>query len=290
MEKDLSTHVMSLDDARRVTERIRLQATNVRDGLEKLQQHVDEARDGKAWEVLGYKSWTAYLADVMGDEPLRLSRDERREVVELLAGEGMSIRGIANITGASVGTVHNDQVFNSEHLAGEGMPTRAIASAAGISDGTVRNDIQAGAQFYAPMVHASPDPETQPVQFVPSASSPNSTDAVMAPQHLDLRHEDAGVGITPTQVTGMDGKTYPRTSPDMKPRRHPLPRAFNSALLNVERTAKSLHRFIEDDRWPANKNQVATAYGNDLARAIDLLQEVEKELKSSNQQDKDTRK
>lgn len=54
----------------------------------------------------------------------------------------MSIRGIANITGASVGTVHNDQVFNSEHLAGEGMSTRAIAPIVGVDYSTVSRDRQ----------------------------------------------------------------------------------------------------------------------------------------------------
>ena len=65
-------------DARRLTERIRLTAMSIRDGVEKLQRLVSEAQAGSAHLVLGYASWTAYLADVFGDEPLRLPRDERR--------------------------------------------------------------------------------------------------------------------------------------------------------------------------------------------------------------------
>ena len=43
------------------------------------------AKAGNAHLALGYKSWTAYLSDGLSDEPLRLARDERRELVGRLA-------------------------------------------------------------------------------------------------------------------------------------------------------------------------------------------------------------
>jgi hypothetical protein len=89
--------VMPADDARRLTERIRYSALAVRDGMEKLQTLVEEAQAGQAHVALGYKSWTAYLADTLGHEPLRLPRDQRQELVGYLAGEGMSTRAIAPI-------------------------------------------------------------------------------------------------------------------------------------------------------------------------------------------------
>ena len=47
---------------------------------------------------------------------MRLPREERQQLVAMLAGEGMSTRAIAPIVGVSIGTVHSDQqVFNSEH-------------------------------------------------------------------------------------------------------------------------------------------------------------------------------
>jgi hypothetical protein len=100
--------VMPADDARRLTERIRYSALAVRDGMEKLQALVEEAQAGQAHVALGYKSWTAYLADTLGHEPLRLPRDQRQELVGYLAGEGMSTRAIAPIVGTGYDTVQRD--------------------------------------------------------------------------------------------------------------------------------------------------------------------------------------
>lgn len=48
------------------------------------------------------------MSDVLSDEPLRLARDERRELVTKLADEGMSTRAIAPIVGAGHVTVARD--------------------------------------------------------------------------------------------------------------------------------------------------------------------------------------
>ncbi len=99
---------MDVDAARRLTERIRLAATNYTDAKAKVLGLVDEAKAGNAHIALGYKSWTAYLSDVLSDEPLRLARDERRELVGKLADEGMSTRSIAPIVGVDHVTVARD--------------------------------------------------------------------------------------------------------------------------------------------------------------------------------------
>lgn len=99
---------MSADAARRLTERIRIAAANFAEAKAKVLALVDEAKAGQAHVSLGYASWTAYLSDVLSDEPLRLARDERRELVTRLADEGMSTRAIAPIVGASQRTVADD--------------------------------------------------------------------------------------------------------------------------------------------------------------------------------------
>ena len=58
--------------------------------------------------ALGYASWPAYLADVLGETPLRLERDVRQELVAELTAQGMSTRAIAPIVGASVAQVKRD--------------------------------------------------------------------------------------------------------------------------------------------------------------------------------------
>ena len=102
-------HVQSsAADAQHRQERIRLVASTVREGIEKVAELVTEARESGDAEALGYQSWTAYLADTLGSEPMRLNRAARREVVALLAGEGLSTRAIAPIVGVDQKTVSND--------------------------------------------------------------------------------------------------------------------------------------------------------------------------------------
>ena len=99
---------MSEQDARRITERIRIVAHNYTEAKAKLIQLVQEAKDGNAHEALGYPSWTAYLAETLGDEPMRLARDERQEMVKVLSAEGMSTRAIAPIVGTGQTQVRRD--------------------------------------------------------------------------------------------------------------------------------------------------------------------------------------
>lgn len=106
---------LDVDSARRLTERIRLIAQNVADNVQKLRELVEEAKASGVHETLGYPSWTAYLKDVFGDEPLRLARDVRQELVAELTAQGMSTRAIAPIVGVSQRTVVDD-VSSSAHL------------------------------------------------------------------------------------------------------------------------------------------------------------------------------
>lgn len=96
--------MISRDDAERLTERIRDVATSTRSQIDELAALVDEARGGEAHAALGYPSWTAYLVDALGGT-LALDRGSTRDVVALLAGEGMSSRAIAPIVGVSHMTV-----------------------------------------------------------------------------------------------------------------------------------------------------------------------------------------
>lgn len=108
----MTATVVSIDEAnaRRRQERIRLMASTVREGIDKIGSLVEEAKASNDHVALGYASWTAYLADTLGAEPLRLDRGKRREVVALLSGEGMSTRDIAAVVGAGNATVHRDIV------------------------------------------------------------------------------------------------------------------------------------------------------------------------------------
>lgn len=73
-----------------LTSEMRLTAAAVRDGLLELRDLVEEAKNSNTWQNLSFLSWTAYLAHTLGDEPLRLGREERQELVGYLCGDGPS--------------------------------------------------------------------------------------------------------------------------------------------------------------------------------------------------------
>lgn len=112
------TTAMTEREARRLTERIRITAHNYTEAKAKLLTLVQEAKDGNVHEVLGYKSWTAYLAETLGDEPMRLARDERQEMVRVLSAEGMSTRAIAPV----LGVTHKTVVKDSQAIRGDVVP------------------------------------------------------------------------------------------------------------------------------------------------------------------------
>lgn len=100
---------LTLAEAERLTERIRLTATSFMEARDKLAHLIREAQAGEVHKVLGIASWTEYVSQVFSDTPLmRLSRVERKELVVELADEGMSTRAIAPIVGASDRTVRYD--------------------------------------------------------------------------------------------------------------------------------------------------------------------------------------
>lgn len=68
--------------AKKLDMRIRSTAATVRDNFAKLQDYVHEAKAGEIHCALGFKSWTAYLSDALGAQPLMVDREQRRELVE----------------------------------------------------------------------------------------------------------------------------------------------------------------------------------------------------------------
>lgn len=105
---DLAPTTATRDEAERLTERIRLTATNYVEARDKLEALLREAQEREVHAALGFASWTAYLAATFADQPMVLPTAERREIVGMLAAEGMSTRAIAPIVGASHQTVAND--------------------------------------------------------------------------------------------------------------------------------------------------------------------------------------
>ncbi len=118
---------LNVQDAERLDRRIRLMAQTTRENFEKVGRLLDEAKNGRVHEALGFKSWTAYVADALGGQ-LQLTGEARQAMVQVLAGEGMSVRAIATATGVSKSTVDRDiaQVSQNGTDADEGVPDSTV--------------------------------------------------------------------------------------------------------------------------------------------------------------------
>lgn len=237
---------LDVEAAQRRAERIRFHATNANEAMQSLQKLVHTARELDDHVTLGYASWTAYIRDLFGDEPLRLARDVRRELVAELADAGMSTRAIAPIVGVSQRTVAND-VSNIAQVGGE-----------------------------APSGNPTPDP-TETLAGIPDAFEIDGMVVTRNGDVLDaptIASEPTVTEHTVTEkvktVTGLDGKEYKRTTP--KPRDvKPVLAGEDADRANAIQTSKavgqalaSLERFqYENARtkflsstWPTGREEV----------------------------------
>lgn len=126
-------------------------------------------------------------------------------------------------------------------MSGAGMSNRAIAQAVGVTEGTIRNDKVRN--------HYAPD---EPVEVV-----------------------EAEVVEEPVRVTGLDGKTYNRTTaPATTQRRPPLPDLFPRPVDNLRRVTAQIEKLCEDDRFSRNASSLSMRYVGEITRARDALNRI----------------
>lgn len=220
----MSTEILQIDieAAQRRAERIRFHATNANEAMQSLLKLVKTAQELDDHVTLGYASWTAYVTDLFGDEPLRLARDVRRELVAELSDAGMSTRAIAPIVGVDQATV-----------------TRDIAR----GDANASPAPQPAAAFF----DSAPDPEESladlPDTFEYDGMTVTSTGEVIDPPAEPVTTEHTVTEKIKT-VTGLDGKEYKR--PEPKPR-DPEPVLVGDAAneQNAKQAAREIGRSLE---------------------------------------------
>lgn len=101
--RDAWAEVQALDKA------LRDEARTIAQSMVKFKELVVTAKAEGIHEALGFKSWPAYVSDVISKEMTKLPVDDRLQIVTLLAGEGMSNRAIAAAVGAAENTVRRDK-------------------------------------------------------------------------------------------------------------------------------------------------------------------------------------
>ena len=226
---------IDVDGARRLTERIRLTAVGVGEGIDKLKLLVTQAKESRAHIALGYASWQAYLADVLGETPLRLERDVRKEL--------------------------------SAELSEQGMSTRAIAPIVGVAFKTVARDIESPVSNDTP---ARVDRFDRDVAEAEAATSPPITADQFTGEIIDAEI----VEPKPARVIeGLDGKTYTAT-PMRTPQRKPLTDAARDIGWELRKATEKLQRLTEDDRFTRNKKEVAAHIRGHLMFTVESCQDL----------------
>lgn len=150
MSTAVDEYMMTEDEAHKVTEDIRHSAKSFTEYRVRLMAAVDRAKSGNAHLALGYKSWTAYLHEVLGQEPMRLARAERQDMVRMLSDEGMSTRAIAPIVGANFATVSRDSKAPVANATPEPAPANVNTETGEIHDEPAKVTGMDGKQYTRP--------------------------------------------------------------------------------------------------------------------------------------------
>lgn len=248
MSGDVTADLATREEAARGTELIRAALDTAASALDRLAARISDAYARRYDLALGYESWQDYAAQEFGEHTKGLAPAIRRELVGVLAGDGMSTRSIAPAVGAPRETVRR----YTHQMTQSGSPTPAPVESMRVDvvTGEVLDDAQ-----------DEDDRET----FGPT--SPWGADL--------LNPEDDDPEPEPRRVTGLDGKTYAApTREPASPRRPALTDQFFNAVFDLGRKAERLAALTEDDRFPQNKEKAAARNRSDLLRTIDTLQRV----------------
>lgn len=129
---------IGVDEARRLTTEAQNEFRSGAAHTARAWELVEEAVMGGGHIDLGYRSPGDYLQAEFDGVLAGFNIAERRLAVRTMTGWGLSVRAIAKAADVSVGTVHADQVFSSEHL--PATPEPADDREAGTGSGAVAEE------------------------------------------------------------------------------------------------------------------------------------------------------
>jgi len=112
---------LSEGKARQLDKRIRAASSRVVDQASQLMALLEEAALGQIHVALGYPSWTAYVKDAVQITPV--DDTQRKALVSLMSGKGMSQRAIADVVGVNQATVSRDLKGDASASTGESVGT-----------------------------------------------------------------------------------------------------------------------------------------------------------------------
>lgn len=113
-----------------------------------------------------------------------------------------------------------------------------------------------------------------PVVGVSKSQVATDREQVSSTGHLPERPEPE-----PPPVTGIDGKSYPKAAPNTRTKRSPLADEARTAGWELRRAVERIERIVNDDRFTANKEQVAAHLYDHLSYSIEVGQDLITQLK-----------
>ncbi|MCU1613514.1 MAG: hypothetical protein JWO98_1054 [Frankiales bacterium] len=237
--------------ARRLTMRIQLQLDTISSNVEQVILLIEQAKNEKIHEPLGYASWTAYVQEEFGGRLVRLRRAERRPIVEILADTGMSTRAIASVVGVHHDTVATDIQATSARV---GNPTR--------------EDLGLSAAQLIDAMRMADSTEEEFEKVISEARAEG-----------DLSGEKVVEKLASRKVTGTDGKTYSVPQQTLaKPRRRSLTDAYWTAVYDLEQVLGRLGRLHADDRFVGLREQLQLRHQGTVERLAEALLKLEDDL------------
>jgi hypothetical protein len=249
-------------EAQRLDKRVRLMAGTARENFEKLGRLLDEAKNGRIHETLGFKSWTAYVADAVGGQ-LQLSGEARQALVQLMAGEGMSVRGIAAATGVSKSTVARD----IDEVSQAGTPADDATDSQVSQTGTPDSNEPAGPpptvigldgkEYTKPKRKPKGDkPRPRPVPKTVERIAAHLSGVAVAVAEMDPAEVDGQAMATQlasiAESFGTIGGFIDRVGgvPESSGRRLQVPTAFRGKVAELTALAADVAALMADPRWP----------------------------------------
>lgn len=150
---------------------------------------------------------------------------------------------------------HDERRVIVADLAEQGMSTRAIAPVVGVDQKTISNDMRAMPR------EESSSPVPAPTFDPTPAWDPTTGEVIDDPPEP-----------SPRTVTGLDGKTYQRPANDTRPRRRPLYETASRDLMTLRDATEKIASHLNDDRYPANAEELAPMLRNQLTYVIETCQ------------------
>jgi transcriptional regulator with XRE-family HTH domain len=226
--------------AKALDKKIRTASDKFTDNWNTLLTLLEEAARRQIHVALG-KSWTAWFKDAVQITPS--DRVERKALVSLMSGKGMSQRAIASVIGVGVGTVNRDLAGVPT---GTPEPDAESAKITGLDNKTYK--------------WPEPEPEPEPVD---TPSEPTGVTDV-----LDVEE------VEPDSEPEPESEAEPESGPEPEPKLSPVTSEFRDEVYNLQNNVQAFKDILDDERFPKARRRIAKSHADTLGECIADLQTI----------------